>query len=158
MPERRRVFLLIAILIGTAFVTVAVSTTLLYRTALEEERTRLMETAQSQARFLEAVARFDAIYSNDYPEGSLAATLSQIREAHENYVGFGQTGEFTLAKEENGQIVFLLSHRHFDTDLPQPIPFESDLAEPMDRALQGLSGTLIGPDYRVRQYWLPMSQ
>ena len=148
MPERRRVFLLIAILISTAFITIAVSTTLLYRTALEEERARLMETAQSQARFLEAVARFNAIYSTDYPEGALAATLSQIREAHEKYTGFGETGEFTLAKEEDGQIVFLLSHRHFDTDIPQPIPFESNLAEPMNRALLGLSGTLIGLDYR----------
>lgn len=122
---------------------------ILYGTAFEEERQRLVETAQSQARLIEAVARFDAAYSEKgYPGSSSEATFIQIMDAHKHYRGFGQTGEFTLAHRQDDSIVFLLSHRHFDLDKPKPISFESNLAEPMRRALSGLSGTVVGLDYR----------
>ncbi|MEJ2236550.1 MAG: hypothetical protein P8X67_21825, partial [Syntrophobacterales bacterium] len=39
-------------------------------------------------------------------------------------------------------------HRHFDLDQPKSVPQGSDLAEPMRRALSGLSGTVVGLDYR----------
>ncbi|MEE8416796.1 MAG: PAS domain S-box protein, partial [Desulfobacterales bacterium] len=77
-----------------------------------------------------------------------AATLSQIVDAHEHYRGFGKTGEFTLSKKEGDNIVFLMSHRHFDLDRPKPVALDSELAEPMRRALLGRSGTVIGLDYR----------
>jgi PAS domain S-box-containing protein len=74
--------------------------------------------------------------------------LSQITDAHKHYKGFGQTGEFTLARREGDNIVFLLRHRHYDLDKPKPIALDSKLAEPMRRALSGLSGTVVGLDYR----------
>ena len=131
-----------SVIIGV-FVTIAI----LYNTALQEEQQRLRETAQSQARLLGAVASFDKIYSNDYPEGALAATLSQISDAHSQYEGFGKTGEFVLARIEDNQIVFLLRHRHEDMDIPVPVQWDSNLAQPMRLALQGESGTIIGLDY-----------
>ena len=124
------------------------TTVFLYTVEMQEGRERLVETARSQARLIEAVARFDAEYSSDYPGGTEAATLSQISEAHKNYQGFGKTGEFTLARRVGDQIVFLLSHRHFDLENPLPVPFNSNLAEPMRRALSGRAGTMIGLDYR----------
>ena len=148
MGEKKRIFSLIFIMATSSLIVAGVAITMLYRTAFKEEQARLVETAQSQARLIEAVARFDEKYSKDYPEGSEAATLSQITDAHEHYTGFGNTGEFTLSKKEEDNIVFLLSHRHFDLDRPRPIPFDSELAEPMRRALDGLSGTVIGLDYR----------
>ena len=122
--------------------------TILYQVALDEERSRLIETAQSQARLMEAVARFDELYSINYPEGSKAATIAQIKDAHERYLGFGETGEFTLAQRVGDEIIFVLRHRHLDMDKPQPVPFDSNYAEPMRRALSGQSGTTIGLDYR----------
>ena len=148
MSDRRRISLLILIMLSVALIVSGISITLLYRAAFNEEKARLVETAQSQARLMESVARFDAIHSQDYPGGWMEATLSQIRNSHDNYAGFGQTGEFTLAKREGDLIIFLLRHRHFDTDIPQPIPFESELAEPMRQALSNQSGTLVGFDYR----------
>lgn len=148
MSDSRRVLLLILIMVTVALMVGGISIILLYRTALQEEETRLIETAQSQARLIEAVARFDATYSQGYSEGPMVATLSQIRDAHAHYTGFGETGEFTLAKREGDRMVFLLSHRHYDLELPKPVPFDSDLAEPMRRSLSGQSGTVVGLDYR----------
>ncbi|MDP6813585.1 MAG: PAS domain S-box protein [Alphaproteobacteria bacterium] len=134
---------------SVAFAVAGISIWLLYGTAFEEERARLAEAAQSQARLIEAVARFDAKYSRtDHPEGPAAATLGQIADAHEQYRGFGDTGEFTLAERRGDRIVFLLRHRHFDLDKPKPVPWRGEVAEPMRRALRGLSGTVVGPDYR----------
>ena len=133
---------------AAALMVGGIAVILLYQTAFKEAESRLVETAQSQARLLEAVARFDAVHSRDYPGGAGKATLSQSRDAHEKYTGLGETGEFTLAQREGDYMVFLLSHRHGDRELPEPIPFSSDLAEPMRRSLSGQSGTVVGLDYR----------
>ena len=140
--------MLLVLLATSVLVVAGAATYITYLTAFEEERLRLREIAQSQARLLEAVARFDAVHSSDFPGGSFEATLGQIRQAHSDYKGFGETGEFTLAKREGDNIVFLLNHRHHDLNNPKPIPFDALEAEPMRRALQGLSGTLVGHDYR----------
>jgi len=140
--------LLISIMVAVVLLVLVGSFTMLFRAALDEERARLVETARSQARLIEAIARFDARYSNDYPEGSREATLSQIVDAHRHYRGFGKTGEFTLSRREGDDIVFLLSHRHSDLDMPRSVRIDSGLAEPMVLALSGESGTIIGRDYR----------
>ena len=148
MTPRKRVFLLIVIMTSIVIIAETAAILTLYRTALKEEKARLQETAQSQARLIEAIAYFDKIYSIDYPHGYWQATLEQIKKAHANYQGFGKTGEFTLSTKENDQIVFLLDHRHYDLTSPKPVPWESDLAQPMRLALSGKSGTVIALDYR----------
>ena len=152
MGERKRLTFLILIMTTVSLLVAGVTIYLLYAAAFEEERARLVETAQSQARLIEAVARFDIAKARrdpaSYPQGATAATLSQIMDAHKNYKGFGKTGEFTLARRQGENIFFLLRHRHSDLDQPEPLPLNSELAEPMRRALTGLSGTVVGLDYR----------
>jgi PAS domain S-box-containing protein len=148
MDEKKRVFTLMFILAGACLLIAGITIALLYQTAFEEQREVLVATAQSQARLIEAMADFDSKNSPEYPGGSEKATLSQIIEAHKKYRGIGETGEFTLAKREGDNIVFLLSHRYHDYDTPQPVLMNSELAEPMRRALSGFSGTMIGLDYR----------
>ncbi len=148
MSERRRIILLIFIMAVTALLVGGIAMTLLYQTAFKEEATRLVETAQSQARLIEAIARFDATYPHDFPGGATAATLIQIRDAHDHYAGFGESGEFILARREGEFMTFLLSHRYSDRELPQPVPFDSERAEPMRRSLSGESGTMVALDYR----------
>ena len=111
MSERKRIFLLIATMITTCLIIAGITITILYTTAIKEDRIRLTETAQSQARLIESIARFDGIYSKDYPGGAKSATLSQIIDAHDHDTGVGKT-EFTLSKKEGENIVFLLRHRH----------------------------------------------
>jgi signal transduction histidine kinase len=150
MTERRRILLFsIGILAAASLSTAVIAVYVLYDAGFSVHRARLKEVVQSRARIIEAIARFDAQFSGeDVPGGSTAATLSQITAAHEEFEGFGETGEFTLARREGDQIVWLLGHRHEDVDTPEPIPLDSGLAEPMCRALSGKSGTIIGSDYR----------
>lgn len=149
MAERRRIFLLIIIMVAVVICVSVVMLFVLYNMAFEQQRQRLVELAQSRARIMESVARFDEQYS-DIGEFSspFEATLSQIREAHEQFAGFGNSGEFTLAQLKEDKMVFLLRHRHFDLDDPDPVPFASEIAEPMRLALSGKSGTIVGLDYR----------
>jgi hypothetical protein len=148
MTPRKRILFLILIMTSIVLVIEAITIGILYHTAITEQKSRLEETAQSQARLIEAVARFNKVYSSDYPYGARQATIDQIKDAHSQYRGFGKTGEFTLSTKENNQIVFLLSHRHYDLDNPKSVPWDSGLAEPMRLALSGKSGTIIGIDYR----------
>ena len=135
---------LIALVVG------AVAIFSLYRTAFEQKAQSLLETTDSQARLIEAVARFDRVHSQDAdPEGSEAATFSQLVDAHRHSHGIGETGEFTLARLEDDMIVFLLDRRHGGTTQHQRVPFQgSERAEPMRRALSGQTGTLVALDYR----------
>ncbi len=151
MSARKRIPLLILIMAIVAIGVGGVAIFALYGTAIEQQRERLVETAQSQARLIESMARFGTQYASDeFPGGTFEAIVSQIREAHDNFNGFGESGEFTLARydHESDQIIFLLSHRHHDTDNPEPVPFSSELAEPMRQALSNESGSLTGLDYR----------
>jgi len=158
MNEKIRFIALTLIMTTVALIIGSVAIGILYNTAFEQKRAGLVETAKSQARLMEAIARFDVEHvrqmhehkskSSGYAAGSTAATLSQIIDAHKNYKGWGKTGEFTLARREGEQIVFILRHRQYKTDKPAAIPFHSNLAEPMQLALAGQSGTIIGLDYQ----------
>jgi len=139
--------ILILILAIGSLLVAATTIWILYSAAFEEEQLRLVETAQSQARLIEAVARYDRFHNADHPGGWKEATLSQVKEAHLEYKGFGETGEFALARLDGDLIVFVLGHRHDTVGLPEPVSFDSELAEPMRRALLGKSGTVVGLDY-----------
>ncbi len=149
MSERKRILILILIMAISCLIVAGITITLLYHAAISEERERLVETAQSQARLIEAVAKFNANYSKSYtPGGSRAATLNQIIEAHKKYEQSGRSVEFTLADRKEDTINFLLRHRYGGLDHPEPVKFNSELAEPMRQALLGRSGTIVGKDYR----------
>jgi signal transduction histidine kinase len=150
MTERARILLSSIGIMATVSLSTAVTAIyVLYQAGLAVHTARLMEVVESRARIIEAVAAFDARFSHDvFPEGATAATLSQIVAAHEKFAGFGKTGEFTLARLEGDQIVWLLRHRHQGVAMPGPTPLSSSLAEPMRRALTGEFGSVVGLDYR----------
>ena len=104
MSEQKRILLLILIMSLVALVVGGISIAMLYQVAFAEQEARLTETAQSQARLIEAVARFDAAHQQEWHPGvgiSTEDTLDQIRDAPRNYAGSGVTGEFTLTQKDN---------------------------------------------------------
>ncbi len=151
--ENRRLLLLSIILMAISMTATLVAVVLLYKTALEGHRQDLIVTARSQARLIEAIAYHDRQYSDvirtSIPEyDAFEASLHQVVSAHRTFAGFGKTGEFTLAQKEGNLIVFRFRHHVDRVVKPQPIPFDSKLAEPMRRALNGASGSMIGLDYK----------
>ncbi|MEE8576729.1 MAG: PAS domain S-box protein [candidate division Zixibacteria bacterium] len=153
MTGKKRIASLIAIMTVTATAVVGLALSLLYDTAFEQQRERLIDTVRSQASLIEAVAQYDqnaasAMSTSNPDHDPFKATLSQLRKAHDKYDGLGETGEFTLARLERGEIVFLLNYRNHESEDPLSISISSPNAEPMRRALSGKSGTVVGLDYR----------
>jgi PAS domain S-box-containing protein len=152
MNYRLRLGLLVLILVLVAVGVAVTATVSLYKLTLRQQRQRLVEIAGSQARLIETLARF----AREQPgqEGSEDAgdvTIKLVADAHRRFTGLGKTGEFTLARHEGESIVFLLSRRHLQSSIPSPVPFDGELAEPMRRALQGHSGTVVDLDYRGQE-------
>ncbi len=149
--EKKLIFYLFVIMVTVAVGVGAVAIVLLYQHDLETHRFQLIQTAKSQARIIEAVARFDTKYSSNYPGGTYEATLSQIREANKNFEGIGETGEFVLAKLENKKVVFILHKHHRKNSTSSSSSEEPVLSEPMARAFAGESGSMFSLDYRGKK-------
>ncbi|MDH4318022.1 MAG: hypothetical protein OEV64_06500 [Desulfobulbaceae bacterium] len=148
MNPRKRIAFLVCIMTGAISLILSCTLWILYDVSLNSQKLRLRETVKSQARLIEAVARFDKAYNFNYKFGSTAATLRQIQDAHGKNLGYGKTGEFTLSRVEGDNIVFLLPHHPSSPDNPLSVPLNSKLAVPMSLALAGKSGTVIGLDFR----------
>ena len=70
----------IALLAAVVVVVAAVGFTALYLMVLEGKRAQLVELAESQARLMESVAKYDAMFQTSALGGtSRQATLSQIK-------------------------------------------------------------------------------
>ena len=148
MTERKRIFSLIVIMTVSSLMIAGITMSVLYHTAVETQKARIVVSAKERAGLMESVARFNVIHNSDHPGGAYAATLSQITDCYRQFGSFGKTGELVLVKKEGNTIVFLLSHQQDRLVRLNPIPFDSKLAEPMRRALSGLSGGMIGLDYK----------
>lgn len=136
------------ILIFGVLLSIALSFYLLYHQTLADTKSQLIEMCSAQARIYEAVAKYDAFFSSRPLTGSAkAATLSQIKESHRNYAGFGETGELVLAELRGNQIHFLLPARETDFNIPDPVDVKGNLATPMRLALNGESGFTEGIDH-----------
>lgn len=148
LNDKSRMLLLVAVMALVAVAVAGISVWTLYRVSLNAEKVRLVGVAQAQAHLLEAIARFDQQFSDeDHPDGARAATLTQVLDAFEHYEGFGETGEFVLAERYGEEISFLASRRRHGSAHDHTVPWKSELAEPMRRALLGQSGTIAASDY-----------
>jgi len=159
--NRRKILTYSALsLVATALTVALVTNILLYMQAFREKCQDLMQTVSSQARIIDAVARFDKEHSADlFDAGAEAATFQQVRDAHENVNQLGETGEFVFGRLEGNRIVFPMRTRYHDLACDKlglsrdsnslTIPFaDNPLAEPMRRALRGEKGVMVGRDYR----------
>jgi len=130
----------------TAFALAAAGVTLLsmYRAAIEETRSILLESAESNANFIETIARSNL---DHYGDASYAHTLTleQLRDALGSEHGFV---EAVVAEVDGANIHFLIRQHASQTFADNLTPLSSRQAEPMRRALAGEAGTIIAPDYR----------
>lgn len=134
------------IMLGIALVVTATAFWSLYRISLERTEVQLTEIARSQARLMEAVAKFDAIHA-DENRNSRADTLAQIREAQFKYRGFGRTGEIVLVERHGNMVHYLLPEPGLGFRVPEPVSMEGKLSAAAARTLAGESGVMRGPDF-----------
>jgi PAS domain S-box-containing protein len=117
---------------------------LLYRAEVEDEAGWLKEIARSQARFIEAMAAFDAEFSTeDDPGGGFGATLRKVRVAQERFGGWGKEGHLHLVALEGDTLVSLLGHRAEGSDAGGLDGHSAAMRAGLRRALSGESGTEI---------------
>jgi len=149
MDDNKRLIVLMLLMVVVALSVGGSTIGLLYQEALEEEQMHLIETVKNQARLMEAVARFDAQYSQgDHSGGAAAATLSQIEDAFAHHEGYGETSTFVMGQKEGDQIIFLAVYRQGKKISLPPVSLNSEIAIPMQRALTGGSGAMVALDSR----------
>lgn len=154
MKERKRILAMTGIMIACVLIVSAVALTILYQASFEQTRARMVDIVETRARMLEAVTEHELLcHSEIYhtPNASEVAAshaLAELADAHRHSEGFGETGEFTVAKLDNDSIVFILHQRLRESPELQAIALNSGLAQPMELALQGKSGSIVGLDYR----------
>ncbi len=143
---------LISVMVAVSFVIGSIAIGLQYFVSLDQQRLRLTEISESQVRLIEVIVDLSARYKlYKTPEEFFTHDFGLAIEAHENYRWFSKTGELVLAKRDGDKIVFLHRRRHIDLETPAPVPVDSNFAEPMRRALQGESGSIVAMDYRGKK-------
>src|SRR5512132_2380200 len=137
MGQYRRLALLVLIMIGVCVIVGATAIGMIYEEALDRERERLVNIAQSQARLMEALARLEAPARTEDTQPS-AGALSQILEAHRRLreQAIGQTAELQLARRDGDFIVYLTPARDSHRP-PDPVAFGGPVAQPMTAVLSG---------------------
>lgn len=148
VSESKRIIGLILIMLVAVTFSTTLAIAMLYETSFEQSRSQLVQSAKDQADLMDAVLMFDREHHSDLPHTPGPDTLVHIRNAYDQYPSDGQIGEITLAQQRGGKIVYLVTHGRVDDQQVAPIPLDSHLAEPMQRALAGQTGSMIGLDYR----------
>lgn len=147
MNGRQRVFFLIGIMSVIALSVTVTSIVALYNAALDQQSERMREAAEGYATLVRASARLAGGEQDIY---GIAETLSDTfagATTHDH-----SHSDFVLAERVGDNIHFLLVHELdrraeiADGRVDLEIPMNSDIAEPMDRALNGEAGTVIGLD------------
>ena len=145
-------YYLISLLICNMLCIVIFTIFLLYNIGFERQKNRLVELAETQALMIHVITQQELLlHKNISPAMTKKVSeniILNVANAHYQYSGFEQTGEFTLGKHEGENIQFLIKHRHANSKKLKSIPWKSNYAEPMRRALQGKKGIDILYDYR----------
>jgi signal transduction histidine kinase len=144
--EYKSVFLLVLVMTGVTLIVGSAAILILYETAMAQERQRLAQTSRSQAILIDAIvshelslgARMHAAQGN---------AIRQIAAAHAADGLYSAVGDFSVARREGDQIVFLIRRGRPIGDEPLRVPFGATGIEPMRRALSGEYGLLDGVDY-----------
>lgn len=148
MGERWRLLYLVAAMIAVCVVSAGTGIYLPYRAALDQERQRVADAVENQVQLIEAVARFGRARSFGTAADVARQTLEQVIDAHERSRGTGRTGELVLARRVGEHIEFVLSHGREARGATRRATLGGHIAQPMQRALRGETGTMIGLDYR----------
>ncbi len=147
MEYRQRLGLLIINMTTICFIVVSLGILSCYRLSIAQQKRNLQKIIDNRAAFITAIINQEGINNLSLVQQE-EKTLELLQNAN-NYLKLSsQREEFTLAKRENNQIIFLLSSSYQEREKPIFIEWESKLAIPTQTALKGESGTVVDLDYR----------
>jgi len=149
MEERKRIMYIILVMTALVFCAGVFSNVILYKTSFEKTRENLEDTVHILAHVIESQSvpgRAEAMVIGS--EHYYAWLAGRMNEAIMRYERHNRRMELTVARRKADDIHFLAALRHpLKSDVPNVIGMNSGLAEPMKRALEGKSGTMVGRDY-----------
>ncbi len=149
MEERKRIVYIILIMSVLILCVGALSNTLLYRTHFEETKNRLEDTVKILAQLIGSQS--DPVNGDlpaDWPVNNHDRFTERIINAVSQYERHNRKIELTVAQKNGDDIHFIAALKHRGhADHPLVIGIHTGLAEPMRRALEGKSGTMVGKDY-----------
>ena len=149
MTSNRRLGLMSLVLAGIAMLSGGTALIVLYDATFKLEQERLIVGVEMQSLLIDAVARFDPQHSvDDVKGGATAATLIQVRDAQTRWQGFGKSGELYLVRKSGNLLEYTTKPRLYPANSPLTVPLKQTPDTVALRALSGISGTVIGSDYR----------
>ncbi|PHS77503.1 MAG: hypothetical protein COB59_09225 [Rhodospirillaceae bacterium] len=148
ISRREHFFYFILIMVTISTVITASSVSMLYGSSSASAKTYLSEMVKTQTQLMSAVARYSIKNQKKGTESDAKAiVLGEVLDAYSHQQGFGKTGEFVLGQREQDNIIFLTKSRYFEEPIAS-IHMTLLAAKPMQQALMGRSGVLVGLDYR----------
>lgn len=145
-PERpfwrsKRQLSLAVVMVAVVLSAAASSLIMLYRAELDGHSKLLLELAVSEARLIKTViaARTEGLGPNAGPAASLAAFTDGLAR-NPPIAGFGESGEFILARREGDQIILSRRGEPFLPISKLAAAMQANLAVPARRGLSGRSG------------------
>ena len=146
--QKRIQVVAISLMIAVSVIVLALTLWMLYQSNFEQRVQGLQAMVRGQVSLIDAVARFDRQHSDDVAGDSREVTLGQVIEGYSRLGGFGESGEFVLGLRRSDQIEFLSEFRFSEKGARTIVPFTTDRAAPMRRALSNEAGWMVGQDYR----------
>ena len=152
-------FFLTAVLAGVVLAVVVPTAVGLYHVALAREQARLADLVRTEADLIDQIAKVERhVAGEDVAADSIFAALQR---AHGRFVGLGRTGELVIARREADRILFPLVLSNDGVRRPPAVAWESRVAGPARRGLNGETGSGIESDFRdvrVVAAYRPLSQ
>ena len=142
--SRIQFFMIFVVMTVVALAVMGAVLFTLYQSSFEGIKERLSEQAFSHASLIESISRFN-LEHHDLVSSAYKETVDEVKEGLAPLSG---TSEITIGKQAGNNIEFILRQKSSRRYEPFPIPFSSPLAEPMRLALSGLSGVIVGVDYK----------
>ena len=143
---------LIAALSLIAVIAIVTTVASLYWIVLKQEGQLLADSVSNQIALMRTMQRLsdDEKAKDENSDGKMIFNvIRNMQQINKTASAEGKSREFVVAQRRGDMIEFILWGTHAsDLNTHYSVPFNSELAEPMRRALSGETGTLTGMDYK----------
>lgn len=143
--HKNNTVLLILTITTAVTISVGITIDILYNTALKTTQENLNRNIDNHIDLIRAVTLFDARYSSDaHKDGSRAATISQLRDAHTGHNKKIEDDEYLIFEySKNKEIInFLIIESYYSESFPSSLPASSYLSSLFIKVLNGQSGAI----------------